>query len=635
MSAAADLLVPRPQHVAPAGSDLVLGKRATLSHGGATAGSEPAVERLLALLRGQRIEVGEAPYGAPGSGCDDATRVRLGIDQNLSVPVQGYRLNVDPDGIDLFAADGAGLFYAVMTLAQWLRLHRSHDPQTPTRLPGVRIEDRPDFLHRGVLLDISRNRVPTMKTLFRLVDLLASWKINQLQLYTEHTFAYVGHEAVWRDASPMTPDEIRHLDEYCRERFVELVPNQNSLGHFHRWLIHEPYRSLAECPDGIEHPFSRRREPFSLCPTDPKSLALLSDLYAQLLPNFSSRLFNVGLDETFDVGKGRSSAAVARGGRAGVYLDFFHSVHRLAADCGKRIQFWGDMALEMGEMIEKLPMDAIALDWGYEAHHPFATETAVFADAGLDFYVCPGTSSWNSLAGRGRNAVLNLASAALAGRDAGALGYLVTDWGDNGHLQTLPASYPGFLAGAAFAWNRSVAHQPFDLNIAALLDTHVFDANSPVLGRSLLGLSNLYLHTGSRPRNGTVLFHLLASPSDDLRHPRYESMRRDGLEQAAARAAGIHGDLAAFRPASDDQALVRRELLWTADALGTAARLGIARIDAGREVALENLPRAVRRARSIDVDSLLQDLPDLWLARSREGGLTDSAAVLGRLAELV
>jgi hypothetical protein len=34
------------------------------------------------------------------------------------------------------------------------------------------------------MLDVSRDRVPTMATLFHLVDLLAEWKINQLQLYT-------------------------------------------------------------------------------------------------------------------------------------------------------------------------------------------------------------------------------------------------------------------------------------------------------------------------------------------------------------------------------------------------------------------------------------------------------------------
>ena len=43
-----------------------------------------------------------------------------------------------------------------------------------------------------------------MATLHALVDRLAEWKVNHLELYAEHTFAYPDHEVVWRDASPFT-----------------------------------------------------------------------------------------------------------------------------------------------------------------------------------------------------------------------------------------------------------------------------------------------------------------------------------------------------------------------------------------------------------------------------------------------
>jgi len=119
----------------------------------------------------------------------------------------------------------------------------------------IDINDWPDFPNRGVLLDISRDKVPTMKTLYELVDLLSEWKINQFQLYTEHTFAYRNHGVVWDKAGPMTGEEILALDMYCRERFVELVPNQNSFAHMERWLKHKEYLHLAERED-------------SPCPTD-------------------------------------------------------------------------------------------------------------------------------------------------------------------------------------------------------------------------------------------------------------------------------------------------------------------------------------------------------------------------------
>ena len=48
---------------------------------------------------------------------------------------------------------------------------------------------------------------------------------------TEHTFAYRNHRAVWEHASPLTAQDILELDAFCRARYIELVPNQNSFGH--------------------------------------------------------------------------------------------------------------------------------------------------------------------------------------------------------------------------------------------------------------------------------------------------------------------------------------------------------------------------------------------------------------------
>ena len=81
-------------------------------------------------------------------------------------------------------------------------------------------------------------------------------------------------------------------------------------------------------------------------------------------------------------------------------------------------------------------------------NHPFDEHGAQFAQAGLPFYVCPGTSSWNSIGGRTDNALGNLRSAAENGLKHGASGYLNTDWGDNGHWQSLPISESGLCAWA-------------------------------------------------------------------------------------------------------------------------------------------------------------------------------------------
>ena len=117
---------------------------------------------------------------------------------------EGYRLTVTPDRVVIEARDEAGAFYARATLAQLVRLHAAAG-----KLPALAIEDAPDFAERGVMLDVSRDKVPTMATLYRLIDELALFKINRLQLYFEHTFAYRAHPLVWAEASPLTGREDR------------------------------------------------------------------------------------------------------------------------------------------------------------------------------------------------------------------------------------------------------------------------------------------------------------------------------------------------------------------------------------------------------------------------------------------
>ena len=96
------------------------------------------------------------------------------------------------------------------------------------------------------MLDISRNKVPTINTLKKIIDLFASWKINEIQLYTENTFAYQNHSVVWEGFSPMTAGEIIELAQFCRDLFIDLVPNQTSFGHMNPWISHDQYKDLAE-----------------------------------------------------------------------------------------------------------------------------------------------------------------------------------------------------------------------------------------------------------------------------------------------------------------------------------------------------------------------------------------------------
>ncbi|HIA01794.1 MAG TPA: glycoside hydrolase [Myxococcales bacterium] len=526
---------------------------------------------------------------------------------------QGYSIHISTSEITLQGTDEAGLNYALCTLKQLISLANN-------RIPCGVITDWPDFLHRGVMLDISRDKVPTMETLFSIIDTLSSWKINQFQLYTEHTFAYAGHETVWQNASPLTSEQIHKLDAHCLKHGIELVANQNSFGHMHRWLIHEPYRQLAECPEGIEHAFSPKPEPFGLCPTNPQSLTFLDDLYTQLLPCFQSNWVNVGLDETIDLGIGKSKQACNELGKGRVYLNFVKHIHKLLAKHGKQMQFWGDIILQYPELIRELPKDAVVLEWGYEADHPFDKHGSQFAKAGLDYYVCPGTSAWNSIAGRTDNAIANLANAAQNGLKHGAAGYLITDWGDNGHLQPLTTSYPGWLTGAAFAWSVPSSAQLESFPLPQLLDHHLFQDSAQIMGQLVCDLGNAYQQTGVILANRSLLFQLLIFPEKNLPRLSEWGVNTQALMSTQTFIAQTLARLGQANMQQMDEDIIVTEITWAAQALTLGAQIGISGLKQSLKAPLEDLAQKHRAQ---------------WLLRNRPGGLNESHARLQRVIKLL
>ncbi|MBN2392904.1 MAG: family 20 glycosylhydrolase [Anaerolineae bacterium] len=538
----------------------------------------------------------------------------LSLISDVVAQPQGYRLAIAPEGIQVYASDAAGIFYAVCTLIQLLQ--QAAGPE----LPCLDIRDWPDFPARGLMLDVSRDKVPTMETLFALVDRLASWKINQLQLYIEHTFAYHAHHVVWEHASPFTGEEILALDAYCRERFIELVPNQNSFGHLEPWLRHAPYSDLAETLDEFETPWNTRRKgPFGLAPENPGSIEFIRNLYDELLPYFTSRQINVGCDETIDLGQGASKAICEERGTGQVYLDFLMKIYRDVTRRGYKMQFWGDIITHYPDLVPQLPSDAIALEWGYEFDHPFDANGAQFAAAGVPFYVCPGTASWNSLVGRTDNALGNLLNAAENGLKHGAIGYLNTDWGDRGHWQYLPMSYLGFGAGAAYSWSLDANCA---LDVPQAIGRFAFDDPSGAMGRIAYDLGNVYqVPNVPRIHNSSILFHLLQGAVAD--EERFKSVTVEDFETTLERIDAILATLSDVQMHRPDADVVKREFASAGRLLRHACRR-----------ALQLLGQETHTAAMLaDLEEAIAEHKALWLARNRPGGLEDSLARFEPLRE--
>jgi hypothetical protein len=528
-----------------------------------------------------------------------------------SLPAQGYELTVSDGGATLVAGDDAGCFYGRATLAQ---LERVNDG----RIPIGTVRDHPDIPIRGVMLDVSRDKVPTMATLYALIDRLASWKVNHVQLYIEHTFAYRNHADVHRDASPFTPDEIRALDRYCRERHVELAPNQNCLGHMNRWLEHRNYRELALAPDGFVDPYGLGHDAMTIDPANPRSLALVRELLGELLPLFSSKRVNIGLDETWELPKDRLDE----------YFDWVATLRALPELDGREAIIWGDMFSGDPSLIAKVPAGVTVCEWGYDAEYPFDERTALLAGAGKPFWVAPGTSAWLSIGGRLTNCVENCRNAARAALDHGGLGFLNTDWGDRGHLQQWPVSDPGFAYGAAVSWCLDANR---DLDLADALSAHAYDDRTGGIANALLTIGDAYTEITPQVPNHSILAMHLYFPQVRVGRGISRGMTDAELDAVASRLATARADALRAESGRDDGALLVDEVLWTVDVLELLVDDARARL--GAENTLTSVSQSERDELARRVEPLRDRYRALWLARNRPGGLRDSLTWIDHLRD--
>jgi hypothetical protein len=344
-------------------------------------------------------------------------------------------------------------------------------------------------------------------------------------------------------------------------------------------------------------------------------------MYAELLPHFSTRKFNVGCDETFDLGQGKSKAECERRGKGRVYLEFLLKIYELVKRHNHTMHFWGDIIIQYPELVAELPRDVVVLEWGYEADHPFEAHGAKFSQTGLPFYVCPGTSSWNTIAGRTENCLGNLRNAAMNGLKNGAVGFLNTDWGDNGHWQYLPISYLGFAAGAALSWNHEAK---LETDLIPALDRHVFLDSARVMGKLAHDLGNAYLR-GGQLYNSNTFFQLLYHPPA---RPLPEGATEKNLKEADDTIQSVIEPLVGARMQREDASLIQAEFANAARMMRHACGRGLAL----RQGNLASEP--VRHSLAEEMRVILGEHRRLWSARNRAGGLQDSSRNLEkRLSE--
>lgn len=363
---------------------------------------------------------------------------------------QHYTLEISEEGAYLCGGTLNAMGWAVQTLRQIVR-------QSGGLLQQIVIDDEPDIKNRGFFFDSTRGRILSLDTLKRLADTMAFYKMNQLQLYVEHTYLFRDLTEVWRDDTPLTAEEILELDQYCYDRGIELVPSLATFGHLCKLLGTKTFEPMCELPESTSSKFSfrDRMDHHTVNVSNPDVLPMIKGLIGEYMHLFRSDKFNICADETFDLGKGRSKALAEEKGIGSLYMDYIMELFGFLTENGKKPMFWGDIIAQYPEKCSLLPKDVVCLTWGYIATQS-DREAKILYDAGAVQYLCPGACGWNTWVNMFRDSYENIRRMCSYGRQYGAAGILNTEWGDFGHINQPIFSIPGMIYGAVWSWGENV-----------------------------------------------------------------------------------------------------------------------------------------------------------------------------------
>ncbi len=558
----------------------------------------------------KKIEFGEGYYKLPENAIRiDDSGMPMGnavkVLQNPNFDDEEYELSIGDSGIVIVACNNKSVKLAFQTLRQILMQCKE--------LPYLKIHDFPDLPVRGFMLDISRCKVPTMDTLLYLVDMLALFKFNRLELYTEHTFAFRNHPLVWGDSSPMTPKEYKMLEGLCQKTGIELVANINSLGHFDRWLRYEAYQPLAESKAPFTDPMGNVRPyPTTLCPDD-KALNFIDSLYGEFLPLFTSDKVNIGCDEPWELGMGKSKEICEKIGKYKVYTNYLNKLNSLVKKYNKRAYFWADVLMNDKTSVNDIPADMTPILWGYEADSPFEEQCAYLKSLNRNFLVAPGTSCWNSFICRWQNAKTNIENACKNAKEYEAQGAILTNWGDNGNHQAFCGMYKQIALFAQCAWSDTPYSQDEVVDVASKL---IFKDETKNFAKAIITLAN------SDPWSKQYSLHnklFFGSPEEVKKLAEENSSALVKIIRACDDALN---QLKMSRPMCADAQICFAEIGLAMDMIRWAVNRSVS------DTKTETTPQ------QIGLKLIIGRFEQVWLARARVGGLYEASTRIRNIKKL-
>jgi hexosaminidase len=258
-----------------------------------------AVERLLHKLQ---KKTGIPMHPGPIGGTEPQPAVMQIRCTGSGEPVQSvkadesYHLEVTDRQARLSAPDPIGILRGIETFLQLIEVDRES-----FYVSCVRINDKPRFRWRGLLIDVSRHFEP-LEVIRRNLDAMASvkmnvfhWHLSDDQGFRVESKKFPKLHQKGSDGNYYTQAEVRGIVAYARDRGIRVIPEFDMPGHSTSWLVAYPELASAPGPYQIERSWGV----FDPCmdPTQNRTYAFLDTFIGEMAGLFPDEYFHIGGDE--------------------------------------------------------------------------------------------------------------------------------------------------------------------------------------------------------------------------------------------------------------------------------------------------------------------------------------------------
>lgn len=259
--------------------------------------------------------------------------ISVTVSRDETLADEGCTLDLAPGTWSITAADEAGAFWAVQSLAQILR---------EGLVPALALSDAPAYPVRGMMLDIARFYFGP-EDIRRVIDLASSYRLNQLHLHLSDdqgwrleipsrpllTKLSAAQDVAGGQGGYLTLEDYDDLQRYALDRHVVIVPEVDLPGHTHAAQVAYPEIS----PDGAE------REPYIGTEVGFSSLHLTSDEAWDFVDDVVATLAEHTLGEYVHLG-GDESLTLTRE----QYVTYMERLGAVAEKHGTKVVFWQEAA---------------------------------------------------------------------------------------------------------------------------------------------------------------------------------------------------------------------------------------------------------------------------------------------------